>query len=155
MFNFFLAEKWCKSDTGKYESGYKVILGKCFQFQYDEKTFQSAKQNCHSLTGKLAEPKTLEMAEELVKASRDAYRGPRGAGETKVFIGVEKIDNNGNMKYISTGLKTPISPWTEDFYKGEFVKNGMEKPYICYKPVGSFYFFDCDSSYKGWSVCEF
>ena len=142
MFNFFLAEKWCKSDTGKYESGYKVILGKCFQFQYDEKTFQSAKQNCQSKIkggrkGKLAEPKTLEMAEELVKASREAYLGPFGAGETKVFIGVEKIDNNGNMKYITTGLKTPISPWKQDDNMSyTTVKRGMGKPYLCYEPVG-------------------
>ena len=92
------------------------------------------------------------MTTKLVEAAKNTF----GSGHLDgVFIGVEKIDNNGNMKYISTGLKTPISPWTEDFYKGEFVKNGMEKPYICYKPVGSFYFFDCDSSYKGWSVCEF
>jgi len=147
-------EEWCKSDT---EYGYKVILGKCFQFQYYKQTFQSAKQNCRSkikegIYGKLAEPRTLEMAEKLVEASRDAYESPRGYGEDLVFIGVEKIDNNGNMKYTSTGLKTPISPWKKDY---QSVKNGMGKPYICYLPIGSFWFKDCDSSYKGWSVCEF
>ena len=57
---------------------------------------------------------------------------------------------------LSTGLKTPISPWIEDFWKGKFVKNGMGKPYICYEPVGSGgHFSDCDNSYKGVSVCEF
>ena len=28
----------------------------------------------------------------------------------------------------------------------------MGKPYVCYLPIGSFYFKDCDSSYKGVSV---
>ena len=154
MFNIILVENWCTGHR------YHVILGKCFYFESDKKTFQSAKRNCQSLTkqgwrGKLAEPRTLEMTTKLVEVTKDRYNGPWGNGEDYVFIGVEKIDNNGNMKYTSTGLKTPISPWIQDGYKSDFVKNGMGKPYLCYLPIGSFYFKDCDSSYKGVSVCEF
>ena len=100
-------------------------------------------------SGKLVEPTTLQMIPKLVEAAKDAF----GSIDHGIHIGVEKIDNNGNMKYTSTGLKTPISPWIEEDYQS--VKNGMEKPYICYLPIGSFWFKDCDSSYKGVSVCEF
>ena len=58
-------------------------------------------------SGKLVEPTTLQMIPKLVEAAKIAF----GSLNQGVHIGVEKIDNNGNMKYTSTGLKTPISPW--------------------------------------------
>ena len=57
-------------------------------------------------SGKLAEPTTLQMTTKLVEAAKNTFGSDINQG---VHIGVEKIDNNGNMKYTSTGLKTPIS----------------------------------------------
>ena len=149
MFNIILVEDWCTGEQ------YKVILGMCFYFEKTKMRFLSAKQNCLSMTkqgrsGKLAEPTTLQMTTKLVEAAKVAF----GTGSVGVHIGVEKIDNNGNMKYTSTGLKTPISPWNES---GSSVKNGMEQPYVCVYPNwggGAGIWQDC-SYHSLVSVCEF
>ena len=90
MFDIILVENWC---TGSSAYKYRVILGKCFYFESDLKTFQSAKRNCQSLTkqgrtGKLAEPRTLEMTTKLLEVSKDRYENQFGTGEDNVFIGV-------------------------------------------------------------------
>ena len=101
-------------------------------------------------SGKLAEPTTLQMTTKLVEAAKNTF------GDVGVHIGVEKIDNNGNMKYTSTGLKTPISPWKES---GAAVNQGMDQPYVCLYPTrsGGGIWQDCadNSSYNLVSVCEF
>ena len=156
MFNIILVEDWCTGEQ------YQVILGKCFYFEYTKMIFSSAKQNCLSLTkegrsGKLAEPTTLQILTKLVEAAKYTFGYGRGQS---VHIGVEKIDNNGNMKYTSTGLKTPISPWKE----GGNVRNGMDRPYLCVYPnwggldfSGGAIWQDCADSYTdhNFSVCEF
>ena len=102
-------------------------------------------------SGKLAEPTTLQMTTKLIEAANRTWSSYQG-----VHIGVEKIDNNGNMKYTSTGLKTPISPWNES---GSSVKNGMHEPYICPYATrsGGGIWQDCqdNSAYLLVSVCEF
>ena len=149
MFNIILVEYWCTGEQ------YQVILGKCFYFEETKMIFSSAKQNCLSLTkegrsGKLAEPTTLQMTTKLVEAAKNTF------GSGGVHIGVEKIDNNGNMKYTSTGLKTPISPWNES---GSKVKQGMGQPYVCFyiNRIGGDTWQDCadSSSHQLVSVCEF
>ena len=150
MFNIILVEDWCTGEQ------YQVILDKCFYFEKTKMIFSSAKQNCLSLTkegrsGKLAEPTTLQMTTKLVEAAKVAF----GTGSVGVHIGVEKIDNNGNMKYTSTGLKTPISPWNES---GSGVKNGgMGQPYVCFYPYHSSgaIWQDCSGNSNLVSVCEF
>ena len=100
-------------------------------------------------SGKLAEPTTLQMTTKLIEAADLTWSTDQG-----VHIGVEKMDNNGNMKYTSTGLKTPISPWNES---SSNVKNGMDQPYICAYTVrsGGGKWQDCDDTYSHVSVCEF
>ena len=148
MFNILLVEDWCTGEQ------YQVILGKCFYFEKTKKTFSSAKQNCLSMTkqgrsGKLAEPTTLQITTKLVEAAKNKFGNAYG-----VHIGVEKIDNNGNMKYTSTGLKTPISPWKQS---GANVDNGMDQPYVCLDPThsGGSIWQDCSKYYSYVSVCEF
>ena len=101
-------------------------------------------------SGKLAEPTTLQITTRLVEAAKNAF------GSGGVHIGVEKIDNNGNMKYTSTGLKTPISPWNVG---GSRVKQGINQPYVCFYPThsGGNIWQDCadNSGYTIVSVCEF
>ena len=101
-------------------------------------------------SGKLAEPTTLLMTTKLIEAADRTWSSSQG-----VHIGVEKIDNNGNMKYTTTGLKTPISPWNES---GSSVKNGMNQPYVCFRPNwiggGARIWQDC-STHSLVSVCEF
>ena len=152
MFNMILVEDWCTGEQ------YQVILSKCFYFEKTAKTFSSAKQNCLSLTkegrsGKLAEPTTLQMTTKLVEAAKNTFGTGLSVG---VSIGVEKIDNNGNMKYTSTGLKTPISPWNES---GSSVKNGMNQPYVCFRPNwiggGARIWQDCHPTHSLVSLCEF
>ena len=91
------------------------------------------------------------MTTKLVEAAKNTF----GSGHLDgVFIGVEKIDNNGNMKYTSTGLKTPISPWKESVSD---VDQGMDQPYVCLNfGVGGIWH-DCADNkyYKLVSVCEF
>jgi len=101
-------------------------------------------------SGKLVEPTTLQMIPKLVEAAKNTF----GVGAGGVHIGVEKIDNNGNMKYTSTGLKTPISPWKES---GSNVKNRMNEPYVCFYPnnSGGGIWQDCTDTYSLVSVCEF
>ena len=149
MFNIILVKDWC---TGR---RYQVILGKCFYFEKTKKTFSSAKQNCLSMTkqgrsGKLAEPTTLQITTKLVEAAKNTF----GSGVDGVYIGVEKIDNNGNMKYTNTGLKTPISPWKES---GSNVHDGMIELYVCLYPTRSdgSKWQDCYYSRPLVSVCEF
>ena len=152
MFNIILVEDWCTGEQ------YQVILGKCFYFEKAKMSYSSAKQNCLSMTkqgrsGKLAEPTTLQMTAKLIEAANQKWISDQG-----VHIGVEKIDNTGNMKYTSTGLKTPISPWNES---GSSVKNGMHEPYICPYTArsGGDTWQDCpdssSSTYSLVSVCEF
>merc|ERR1719350_2154235 len=92
-------------------------------------------------SGKLAEPTTLQMTTKLVEAAKNTLGGIGG-----VYIGVEKIDNNGNMKYTSTGLKTPISPWKES---RSDVNDGMNQPYLCFYPNlgGGNFWHDCPDSH--------
>ena len=99
-------------------------------------------------SGKLAEPTTLLLTTKLIEAADRTWSSSQG-----VHIGVEKIDNNGNMKYTSTGLKTPISPWNES---GSSVENGMDEPYICLYTArsGGDIWQDCDT-HSLVSVCEF
>jgi len=151
--NIILVENWCTGEQ------YQVILGKCFYFEKTKMRFSSAKQNCLSMTkqgrsGKLAEPTTLQITAKLLQAAENTF------GKQGVHIGVEKIDNNGNMKYTSTGIKTPISPWN---VSGSGVKaGGMKEPYICmwlfHSSVAKIWQ-DCpdssSSSYSLFSVCEF
>ena len=103
-------------------------------------------------SGKLAEPTTLQMTTKLVEAAKNTF------GNEGVLIGVEKIDNNGNMKYTSTGLKTPISPWKERSSSViSDVYDGMNQPYVCFYPrsSGQLIWHDCDDSISKFSVCEF
>ena len=151
MFNILLVEDWCTGEQ------YQVILGKCFYFEKTKKTFSSAKQNCLSMTkqgrsGKLAEPTSMQMIPKLVEAAKNTF------GNKGVHIGVEKIDNNGNMKYTSTGLKTPISPWKESGSGvGANVDDGMNQPYVCFYPEnsGGSIWQDCTTTHSLVSVCEF
>ena len=101
----------------------------------------------HGRSGKLAEPTTLQMAKELLEASKISL------GYQGVYIGVEKIDNNGNMKYTSTGLKTPISPWKES---GSGVNQGITEPYVCFyvQNSGAALWQDCNT-HSLVSLCEF
>ena len=97
-------------------------------------------------SGKLAEPTTLQMTTKLIEASKKAFTNQG------VFIGIEKIDNNGNMKYTSTGLKTSISPWKEGTHYVD--TNGMNEPYVCPYPYVNRWH-DCGDNYSLVSVCEF
>ena len=120
MFYIILA-KWCTG--GKYQT----IDGKCYFFEDNKMSFQSAKENCQRIykgqRGKLVEPRTLETAQKLMEAAKKTF-SIEDRNFAAVYFGVEIIDYDGNLKYTSTGIKTPYSPWNAEGLK----RNDPEEP---------------------------
>ena len=67
------------------------------------------------------------------------------------FVGIEKIDNYGNMKYSSTGKAIPSSFWRG---VNRDVRDGMDQNYLGYYPSSDI-FHDAPASRELSSVCEF
>ena len=76
--------------------GYKIIFGVCYYFEKTEKSFEDALSNCK---GKLYEPTDVTTFKEVQCEAKSIF------GTVSVWTGFTKIDNNGNLKHSSNGLK--------------------------------------------------
>ena len=75
---------------------YRTILGVCYYFEKTAKNFVDALSNCN---GKLYEPTDVTTFKEVQREVKSIFGGVR------VWTGFTKIDNAGNLKHSSSGLK--------------------------------------------------
>ena len=77
-------------------AGFRTILGVYYYFEKTAKSFVDALSNCK---GKLYEPTDVTTFKEVQREAKLIFN------KTGVWTGFTKIDNNGNLKHSSTGLK--------------------------------------------------
>ena len=81
--------------------GYKIIFDVCYYFEKIKKTHVDALSNCMSnCNGKLYEPTDVTTFKEVQREAKSIF----GASQY-VWTGFTKIDNAGNLKHSSNGLK--------------------------------------------------
>ena len=78
--------------------GYKIIFGVCYYFEKTEKSFEDALSNCK---GKLYEPTDVTTFKQVQSEAKSIF----GSNYINIWTGFTKIDNTGNLKHSSTGLK--------------------------------------------------
>lgn len=129
--------------------GYRWIHDKCYYFEKIAKTFTAAQSNCQDIFGpnthgKLIEPATMPIFQKILVAAREIL------SNDDFHVGIQKIDNAGNLKYSSTGRSIPSK-----FLEGaaQRIKSGMSQPYICYYP-SQIKWHDCDGTHDLDSICE-
>ena len=76
--------------------GFRMILNVCYYFEKTKKSFEDALSNCK---GKLYEPTDVTTFKEVQCEAKSIF------GTVSVWTGFTKIDNNGNLKHSSNGLK--------------------------------------------------
>ena len=77
--------------------GYKIIFDVCYFFEKTKKKWADALSNCN---GTLYEPTDVTTFKEVQREANSIF----GSGDG-VWTGFTKIDNSGNLKHSSTGLK--------------------------------------------------
>jgi len=77
---------------------YRTILGVCYYFEKTKKKFVDALSNCN---GKLYEPTDVTTFKEVQREAKSIF----GSSDSRIWTGFTKIDNTGNLKHSSTGLK--------------------------------------------------
>ena len=77
--------------------GYRKILGVCYYFEKTKRKWADALSYCN---GKLYEPTDVTTFKEVHRVAKSIF-----GDSTFVWTGFTKIDNNGNLKHSSNGLK--------------------------------------------------
>ena len=115
-------------------------------------TYQQAQANCQQKFGhgRLVEPMSIEIGKALVAKAKDL--NVIGSSSHAVWIGYDQIGHGeGNFKYASTGLKSPLESVTSS---GNY--DGINEPCMTLEEnsSGGVHLDDerCDYSFA--SICE-
>ena len=92
-------------------SNYRAVDGKCYYFHNVKlSTYEEAQANCAGKFpsgGRLFEPQSLTTNNNVLKESRVVIPEDNWS-----YIGVKRVNNAGDFKYVSSGLKVPFDiPW--------------------------------------------
>ena len=97
-------------------SYYETITGRCYYFENSKMTYQQAQINCRHkfgsyYSGRLVEPMSIEIGTALLTKAKAL--NVIGSSSHAVWIGYDQIGRgNGNFRYASTGLKSPLDSVT-------------------------------------------
>ena len=139
---YFLGDQVCPTD----QVNYKLIQGNCYYFEKKKQNFETSQENCKTKfstdSGKVFEPTSLELYDEIVAAAKSTFGGGW------ILTGFEKMDIDGNqVKYSDTGIETNIRPWDQNDITGN------NKPYLSVNVVNSKWL-SRPWGFKAYSVCE-
>ena len=128
---------------------YLSILDKCYYFEKTKKTPIAAQSNCKGIFGpnshgKLVEPTTMAIFNKIVLSAREKL------SNDNFYVGIEKIDNAGNLKYSSNGKRIPTQFWNGASLD---VSDGMDQSYLGYYP-SQVKWHDAPATRELVSVCE-
>lgn len=121
----------------------KVLIGKCYLFEKQTKTFQDAKENCENvfssnLRGHLFEPQSKYEHNLVCDEAVQVF-----GGHHWFHIGIQQSANFQNVEYVSNGVQSSLQLWAKGG-KGSgrgIVTNGQSRnPYkwSTYSSSGTF-----------------
>ena len=91
----------------------KVLIGKCYLFEKETKTFQDAKENCENvfgsnLRGHLFEPQSKYEHNLVCDEALQVF-----GGHHWFHIGIQQSANFQNVEYVSSGVQSSLQLWTK------------------------------------------
>ena len=134
--------------------GYSLIEDNCYFFETTkQQNYDTAKENCKTKfngmngTGKLFEPKTLDVNEKVHKIAVSDF------AENWYWVGVNDIQSDGTWVYTSNGSPIPFNlPWLSSLFFGS---RGTSKNCILFNEpssIGKWGDYSCTTEY--YSICE-
>ena len=138
-------------------SYYETITGRCYYFENSKMNYQQAQISCRQkfgsyYSGRLVEPMSIEIGKALVTKAKAL--NVIGSGNHAVWIGYDQIGRgNGDFKYASTGLKSPLESVTS---AGNFDGDNGNANCITleYHSVNGGHLDDESCAYTFKSICE-
>ena len=126
--------------------GYKIIFDVCYYFEKTNKKFTDALSNCK---GKLYEPTDVTTFKEVQREAKSIF-----GNDKYVWTGFTKIDNAGNLKRSSNGLKLLSEKTCKILGAPCYLKEGIDQSSILIKTtINKWEDVPPTSSYTYKSIC--
>ena len=138
------AQIGCPIDDPNYAS----IGGTCYFFDTVQRTKFEAKENCIQNDGKLWEPNSIEIINQV-------YSKAQEVSEDKYWVGISDAASEGTFKFDSNEEIFPFTPQNAP-WNGNEPNGGATENCVCMGDGNNLEFFDvkCTDGRKYRSICE-